>query len=43
MNAEVLNVGQRRLAIQRALQHYFHGARLDQVVGDNSDVKFEYR
>ena len=33
MNVEVLNVGQRRLAIQRALQHYFHGARLDQVVG----------
>lgn len=32
MNAEVLNIGQRRLAIQRALQHYFHGASLDQVV-----------
>lgn len=33
MNAEVLNLEQRRQAIQRGLQHYFQGPHLEQIVG----------
>ena len=33
MNAEVLNLEQRRQAIQRGLQHYFQGSHLVQIVG----------
>ncbi|ATO18637.1 hypothetical protein BS636_02650 [Acinetobacter sp. LoGeW2-3] len=33
MNAEVLNLDQRRQAIQRGLQHYFQGNHLEQIVG----------
>lgn len=33
MDAEVLNVAQRRQAIQRGLRHYFQGSSLEQVVG----------
>lgn len=33
MDAEVLNVAQRRQAIQRGLAHYFQGTSLEQVIG----------
>lgn len=33
MNAEMLNLEQRRQAIQRGLQHYFQGPHLEQIVG----------
>lgn len=33
MNAEVLNLEQRRQAIQRGLQHYFQEPHLEQIVG----------
>lgn len=33
MSAEVLNLEQRKQAIQRGLQQYFHGSHLEQIVG----------